>query len=62
MTTPHVTELPLRLEAVTADPFIERLVDERARRSERERRLHRVRDLLRKSPRNRVAPVATERA
>jgi hypothetical protein len=53
VTTPHVTELPLRLEPVEPDPFIvalPRAAGARARRADREqreRRIELVRRLLR---------------
>jgi hypothetical protein len=51
MTTPHVTELPLRLEPVTPDPFIAApsppsATVRRSARLERERRLDLVRRLM----------------
>jgi hypothetical protein len=52
MTTPHVTELPLALEPVEPDPFIEALPSpsgpaaRRAEREERRRRLDLVRRLM----------------
>jgi hypothetical protein len=51
MTTPHVTELPLRLEPVTPDPFIAApspppAVARRSARLERERRLDLVRRVM----------------
>jgi hypothetical protein len=52
MTTPHVTELPLALEPVEPDPFIEALPSasgpaaRRAERDERRRRLDLVRRLM----------------
>ena len=52
MTTPHVTELPLALEPVEPDPFIDALpspsgpATRRTEREERRRRLDLVRRLL----------------
>jgi hypothetical protein len=56
MTTPHVTELPLALEPVEPDPFIEALpspsgpAERRAEREERRRRLDLVRGPMRNTP------------
>jgi hypothetical protein len=53
MTTPRVTEMPLRLEPVEPDPFIEALPPSSAvhphltEREERERRVERVRGVMR---------------
>ena len=66
MTTPRVTEMPLRLEPVEPDPFIEvrpRSSDVRPRpleREERERRVELVRRFLR--VRNGSPSRRTERA
>jgi hypothetical protein len=52
MTTPHVTELPLALEPVEPDPFIDALpspsgpATRRTEREERRRRLDLVRRLM----------------
>ena len=50
MTTPHVTEMPLRLEPVEPDPFIDALPRPsavRTAREERERRVELVRRVMR---------------
>ena len=59
MTTPHVTEMPLRLEPVEPDPFIEALprpsvvCPARTGREERERRVELVRRVMRARQRSR---------
>jgi hypothetical protein len=67
MTTPRVTELPLRLQPVEPDPFIERpsrssgASARRTERVRRERRMERVRQLMRVAARNRRSAATTER-
>ena len=71
VTTPRVTELPLRLESVEPDPFIEALSQpsaRRAARAERERRVELVRRVMRAKghsrdgTRNGLSVRRTERA
>jgi hypothetical protein len=62
MLTPHVTELPLNMAAVTPDPFAEpaRMRGREEERRRRERRVRLVRDELR--ARNGRRAASTEAA